>query len=262
MQINNGIIVINHTVYFSPRMNMLYPAGDEEAAISLNTPVSRCLALLLEQAGEVVPRKTFYTEVWEKQGLYVTDNTFYQNISILRRALKTAGVRDDVIQTVPRQGIRFTGTALPLSTTLPQTQNATYQTNENRSVDERQPFFQPELKNSQRSRLKILTSAVSIIFIIAAMYLIAPLISEQQHDVFNSFHTISLESCTVHYYGAVKENEVSHILNARGIKCQNNHEIFLTVSDKSARTSIILCEKYSKTSQECQSWLFVGGNRE
>lgn len=58
-----------------------------------------------------MPRQTFYAEVWENQGLYVTDNTFYQNISLLRKTLRAAGIHDNIIQTVPREGIRFTGTA-------------------------------------------------------------------------------------------------------------------------------------------------------
>ncbi|MDQ1215026.1 winged helix-turn-helix domain-containing protein [Pantoea anthophila] len=43
--------------------------------------------------------------VWEKNGMLVSPNTFYQNISILRKGLKKVGLHDDPVVTIPRVGL-------------------------------------------------------------------------------------------------------------------------------------------------------------
>jgi len=67
------------------------------------------LAALLARPGEVVSKDALVEAAW--RDVAVTDNSLEQAISSLRRALGTAaGV--PLIQTVPRQGYRFTGEAL------------------------------------------------------------------------------------------------------------------------------------------------------
>ncbi|MEA7585969.1 winged helix-turn-helix domain-containing protein, partial [Salmonella enterica subsp. enterica serovar Anatum] len=41
-----------------------------------------CLRLLLENAPSVVSQQTFFQKVWEEDGMVVSANTLYQNISI------------------------------------------------------------------------------------------------------------------------------------------------------------------------------------
>ncbi|WPM85044.1 hypothetical protein QNH14_00545 [Apirhabdus apintestini] len=44
-------------------------------------------------------------EVWKKSKVLVSSNTFYQNISILRKGLKRIGIEEDIIVTIPRVGL-------------------------------------------------------------------------------------------------------------------------------------------------------------
>ena len=81
----------------------------------LNIPASRCLLLMLQHPGINIKREDFFSEVWEKHGQYVTSNTFYQNISLIRKGLRNAGLKTQVIKTVPRVGICFTGTVQIIS---------------------------------------------------------------------------------------------------------------------------------------------------
>ena len=60
-----------------------------ELSVILTTPASRCLVLLLESAPEVVNQRDFFTKVWGEDGMLVPANTLYQNISIIRRGLRT-----------------------------------------------------------------------------------------------------------------------------------------------------------------------------
>ena len=66
------------------------------------------LAALLARAGEVVSKDALVEAAW--RDVAVTDNSLEQAISSLRRALATAEGAP-LIQTVPRQGYRFTGEA-------------------------------------------------------------------------------------------------------------------------------------------------------
>lgn len=50
-------------------------------------------------------QQDFMDEVWGKNGIQVTSNTYYQNISILRKALKKAGIDEEIIVTIPRMGL-------------------------------------------------------------------------------------------------------------------------------------------------------------
>jgi len=71
------------------------------------------LAALLARAGEVVSKDALVEAAW--RDVAVTDNSLEQAISALRRALvTTAGT--PLIQTVPRQGYRFTGEAQRVAT--------------------------------------------------------------------------------------------------------------------------------------------------
>ena len=97
-------IIINNEVIYYPNENKLSTVGGAKEKVSINVPVGRCLQLLIENRGRVVSRDDFLEAVWNRNGSYVSQNTFYQNISLLRKSLKNIGLSDDVIVTVRRQG--------------------------------------------------------------------------------------------------------------------------------------------------------------
>jgi DNA-binding winged helix-turn-helix (wHTH) protein len=101
--------IINDLVVFHPEQHRLIPMGNRGKETALNVPASRCLLLMLQQPGIKINKTEFFSEVWENNGQYVTANTFHQNISLLRKGLRNAGIRTPVIQTIPKYGVRFTG---------------------------------------------------------------------------------------------------------------------------------------------------------
>ncbi|EPK7359542.1 winged helix-turn-helix domain-containing protein [Kluyvera intermedia] len=96
--------IINDEVIFDANMNMLQPLGDKGEGVSLNAPTARCLQLLLESSNRVVSREEFLDSVWKTRGIVVSQNTFYQNISLLRKSLVKAGLSQDIIITVRQRG--------------------------------------------------------------------------------------------------------------------------------------------------------------
>lgn len=100
------VYTINGTVIFDSVEHTIVPcqpgSGKE---CKLNQPASRCLSLLIENNGKTISQETFIEEVWRKKGMLVAVNTFYQNISILRKALISSGLKEKVVITVPKKGI-------------------------------------------------------------------------------------------------------------------------------------------------------------
>lgn len=101
--------VINNLVTYIPEQHRLIPTGMKGNEIVLNIPASRCLQLLLLRPGKVISQQEFFKFAWQNQGQYVTTNTFYQNVSLLRKGLASAGIKGDVIKTVPKEGLLFSG---------------------------------------------------------------------------------------------------------------------------------------------------------
>lgn len=102
MILNNYII--NDEIVFKVSLNELHPLTDKGERVILNAPTARCLQLLLENQDQVISRDEFLEAVWRTRGVVVSQNTFYQNISLLRKSLQRAGLTLDIIVTVRRKG--------------------------------------------------------------------------------------------------------------------------------------------------------------
>ncbi|QXO41480.1 winged helix-turn-helix domain-containing protein [Morganella morganii] len=104
MEIANQIIFDNVVLYnrcTAKLVNILNP----DNTATLTVPANECLAIIIKNAPEVTTQKQLFKDVWEVHGIPINTNTFYQNISILRKAFKQVGIDYDVIITIPRRGI-------------------------------------------------------------------------------------------------------------------------------------------------------------
>ena len=97
--------IINGLIDFHPAASTLRSLNDPENVVVLNSPAGRCLLLLITRNGKIVTQQEFMDIVWEKNGMLVSPNTFYQNISILRKGLKKVGLTEDPVVTIPRVGL-------------------------------------------------------------------------------------------------------------------------------------------------------------
>lgn len=99
-----NLFIINDEIIFDANSCEVKSIDDAGEVIMLNAPTARCLQLLIEKRGEVVSRDCFLEQVWQARGIVVSQNTFYQNISLLRKSLKNVGLMADIIVTVRRKG--------------------------------------------------------------------------------------------------------------------------------------------------------------
>ncbi|THD51279.1 transcriptional regulator [Enterobacteriaceae bacterium ML5] len=110
--------IINGVVEFHPATSTLRDLNDPDNVVVLNSPAGRCLLLLIERIGTIVTQHEFLDIVWAKRGTLVSSNTFYQNVSILRKGLKKIGLPDDLVVTIPRIGLTLaSGTHIKKLTT-------------------------------------------------------------------------------------------------------------------------------------------------
>ncbi len=99
-----NLFLINKEIIFDVNSCELRTLNPDGTKVTLNAPTARCLQLLIENGGKVVSRDDFLERVWMARGIVVSQNTFYQNISLLRKSLKKAGLTDEIIVTVRRNG--------------------------------------------------------------------------------------------------------------------------------------------------------------
>lgn len=77
-----------------------------QESLSLSISSGRLFERLLNSDGEILPRDTLLTEVWDKYGLRGSNSNLNQYLSILRRALAAYGC-ENLIITIPKVGIRL-----------------------------------------------------------------------------------------------------------------------------------------------------------
>lgn len=97
--------IINGIIEFHPATSTLRDLEDPENVVVLNSPAGRCLLLLINRIGTIVTQQELMDIVWAKSGMQVSPNTYYQNISILRKGLKKFNLKEDPVVTIPRIGL-------------------------------------------------------------------------------------------------------------------------------------------------------------
>lgn len=96
--------IIDQVIYFRPADGAIWHSGSENEKRYLTPASSRLLVLLIERQGEVLSRNDIFLEVWERYGLYSSNNTLNQYISLLRRTLADYGSNTTIIKTIPKTG--------------------------------------------------------------------------------------------------------------------------------------------------------------
>lgn len=103
----NKKYLINNFVEFQPSNNLLLCYTEPVRSVVLPLPSARCFTLLLER-GDLVPHKEFYPYVWGKDSDQIMPNNLYQNISLLRKALRSIAPDGEAwVVTVPRKGFKL-----------------------------------------------------------------------------------------------------------------------------------------------------------
>lgn len=265
--------VINDLVTYIPEQHRLIPTGKEGNETILNIPASRCLQLLLSKPGKVISQQEFFTFAWQSQGRYVTNNTFYQNVSLLRRGLVSAGIKEELIKTVPKEGLLFCGKVqiLKAETAPVKTAEPIIVEQENEMVKKEDGNDTPNPSRPNKSLLKkskaLLFSVNGRFIIINPMLLLLVAIlfvylanNYRREQVFSTSHIriANMEQCTVY----VNKSEMNltnagyiQFLKTKNIVCRPNQFIYITDEATASKSSEVAqrCDKLDNNNVKCET---------
>lgn len=270
--------IINDRVLFSPDEYKLSPLAVRGTEVILHAPVSRFLHLLLLKNGTIVPQEEIFKEVWEKHGQQVAPNTLYQNISLLRKALKKSGLLTQTIRTYPKSGFSFHGHVQVLQddehhciepnieqqTKIDQEVNDIPESKQEPLIStqpeiellaEKKGFFNWLVKKSSISNLHLLY----ITIIISTLIVPILLRSDTERRFTHEYRIVArVESCPIFLTRGNKGVELSKIivyLKGKNISCVPHDFIFITKHTRDNDVIALLCN--SDNQQLHCSTLFV-----
>lgn len=279
--------VINDTVLYTPDEHRLTPLGRRGKETLLNTPVNRCLLLLLQNPGDVVRQETLLAEVWEKHGQYVTMNTLYQNILLLRRGMREAGVIISAIKTIPKVGVKFTG-----KVQLVEEDDNTHAKNEPNIATEEVPVNRdakdeaatissdvPEervsndgiaLENvSRRTVIGFLKENKGIRFFLPAAFFImlASLftIGPAESVLFFATHDkiAMLDQCSIYVTRgdkSINPDEIKGFMADRNLQCNSSEFLYITRAPRGENIRFFFCRKESDGDIDCSTRFAIASN--
>ncbi|MBC3378701.1 winged helix-turn-helix domain-containing protein [Serratia fonticola] len=251
----NKKIIINDTILYLPSEHRLCPLRARGKETVLNVPASRCLQLMLQRPGEVISQSDFFNEVWQKNGQYVTANTLYQNISLVRKGMREAGLSKNVIRTVPKVGVVFFGT---VEIQQEESSNVIAQPS-NKPV---QPLFEelqaemPQPKSTGLNRSKLLRYGLFTAFILAMLILLAS--NQSQSARFFDSHTkaATINHCSVYIDRDDLETNVAgykEYLIANNVVCNPDEFVYITRTPANHSTLVLFCDTTAQGDLRCSS---------
>ncbi|SFD41604.1 DNA-binding winged helix-turn-helix (wHTH) domain-containing protein [Pragia fontium DSM 5563 = ATCC 49100] len=266
--------LIDNRVVFYPDEHRLVPVGNHSGVeTSLNLPVSRCLLLLIEHQNSIVSKDDFFDKAWMQRGTYVTANTFYQNISLLRKGLKSAGLSEEIIKTVPKKGLMLSGD-VKVELYVPSFQATTASQSEKPAST---PLITPGLQKEEKEekgitrvfnlsyRYKIGMFVISIIFL--SLLMSYPFFVKQQEKYLDSYKLDSeMNGCQV-YTPKKDKNLIRYVefLQKNNITCLGSrmNTLFITMDKSAEYTSIIRCDSAAISNDtQCDSEFYFRGQNE
>ncbi|CNL67369.1 winged helix-turn-helix domain-containing protein [Yersinia aleksiciae] len=266
--------IINGKVCFLSDEHRLEPIGEQGSAISLNVPASRCLLLLLQRKGSVISQSDFVYEVWESKGQFANANTYFQNIHLLRKALKNSGIEENIIKTVPKEGIRFTGTVTYLNednsgSTAESTEDDTRNISTKASTDtltpdvidvEIEPPSMPLFSSQIILYVKIFL-ILSLLSVFISLLLNFQNDTNQNAEFFSNYQLIGeVNQCKVYASNTSllwPRNEYLNFIHNKNIHCQPEQVAYITINIFRTRALIHVCDESVSNTTSCLTKLYI-----
>ncbi|MFN3070503.1 transcriptional regulator [Serratia sp. J2] len=232
------IYIINNAVEFNAKERTLTSLEDSSNKVLLYVPAARCLMLLLKNRDTILDKNVFFNEVWNKNGVYVTANTFYQNISILRRGFLKLGLGNEVVNTIPRKGLQLSKFLdIKEITERDEEENKLKQIPEIKS--ENQLSIQRINKINRLTLIFILITAIFTIYFIIAGNM------KNQGDFFMKYKYVkNIGECRIYTdRGTTNVDDSAKYIRIDGKSCEKYKFNYLTKHRFSKRASVIRCNK-------------------
>lgn len=233
--------LIDDSVEFRPEEHLLYSRINGEK-ITLFVAASSCFQLLLNQQGLLVSQQELFDAGWKKNAVGVSNNTFYQNILTLRKALKLAGYEQPVIKTVPRQGL-----TIPLTVPVAKIVTETVPESTEKEAIAEEVISSPPL--SIREKKPIIPHSLWIAFIYLPICIgvltFTILNRAPKPDFFANFNYIGkIDRCSVYLYSnRTSLRSYMQFIAQKKLTCNKQSFVYFTTYPLVPRVSVIRCER-------------------
>lgn len=258
--------LLNNSVEFWPDKNLLRSLHTTPLEQTLNVPTTRCLQLMLENR-RVVTQEEFYESAWQDSSSEASPNTLYQNISLVRRALKTM-LNDDgeLVITVTRKGFRLNDNIqIEEIFHYDEKPDDIIRKSELTLTEENSPKHTPE-KQKNSGIPPSVTPKKTLIVSLFLVYLIAVISVSFYTLKYNFLPDNYFSSYQFHrkigeckfYFNRESENYVSQLklAYAPNLDCQEYPDNYVTFFNHISSASIISCNAHhdSIEKKRCFSW--------
>lgn len=252
--------IINGQIIFDPEERTLVLAREQigsASKLTLHTPTSHCLALLIERRGEVLSQDELLDLIWRKKGVVVSPSTVYQNISLLRRSFNQLGLYDEVIITIPRQGVTL---SRHIIITQPEEQTEAACPSEllpAPSLTNTEPFITPPLNEKNKLPGKLAIAFATL----AALCTIAYFIGQHEApDYLENYDltTTALKHCQVFVNDDMPTGKLDQIVKNSTFNCAERPFNYVTAFAGVNRYSVISCARsIGEARASCRSYFYL-----
>ncbi|HHE6467796.1 TPA: transcriptional regulator [Providencia rettgeri] len=225
-------IILDDIILYDKNTAKLTNILQDDVVATLTVPANECLSILINNSPEITTQKQLFSEVWEKHGIPINTNTFYQNISIIRKAFKQIGVDYDVITTIPRRG-------LVISNKIKITDYPDKEKIEQKCLINE--TYQKHKINTFKNKKYILWLSVLVFTLLFFLYFNYTKILSPLYD----YHFISqYNGCAVYANDSYSQSFFSNVIKKINLeKCDNSEIVYISIIPDLPRISTIICDK-------------------
>lgn len=272
---------INDSVDFFPNQHRLESVSQHGTSVSLNVPVSECLLLLVRRPGEVISQQCFVYEVWERKGQLANANTLSQSIHLLRKSLRISGVKENIIKTVPKEGLRFIGTA-KLLTDDAHSDHSVNSAEESGNfavltipsvLDDNPVSGAQDIQVGQSSSIGGLKSYLYFIRVVLLLCLFVLFVSSsftfyknstEDIDFFSNYTFIGeVNQCRIYAKKiSVLHDEYFHFFKSNEMSCRPGQVVYITMTPEGTRFFLHVCERDINDTASCFTKFYLDKKNE
>lgn len=233
--------LIEGKVEFCPRQQQFRIVGGDNV-IKLFSPVSDCFSFLLAMRGEVLSYDRLINLVWGEKGRYVSPNTLYQNISLLRKALVSAGLDGKMIKTIPKKGLMIDDGVV--------IEEMNEDTSFRNDHNEHQTVVESNRKGiGERIALWASEHAGHIVLLILLLIILSALgyflVPKHRDDFFDGYQLVEkYKGCRFYSQHQLNERQMKIFESAMADEkafCQDNEDFYFTISAVKKEWSVLEC---------------------
>jgi DNA-binding winged helix-turn-helix (wHTH) protein len=243
--------IINDNILFYPDSGTLSSSLTGNS-IKLNTPTAQLLEAFITRMGLTISQSELYSIAWGDNGINVTPNTLYQNISLLRKALQDSGIPGESLKTLRGKGFIFTVTSVVDDSIAPQEKIEPVKENDN-------------VKKSDHIIYYVLISVTSLMILLFTLlfYAYKDIPNRVNNYPRNFMFLSTINGCSIFSSteGKTIKNKlkVNDLIKTLTLECEAYPYVYVNYSERHPTISIISCEfdmDYKKQNN-CKTEIFI-----